>query len=78
MLNVLYVLLMLEHLLADDVPAGQTIVCRDQQSVALLTLRPRLLGQRLQQLFHRHGAANRWINAMKLAILLKLHVDWPT
>lgn len=62
---------MLEHLLVDDVPAGQTIVRRDQQSVAFLTLCPRLLGQRLQQLLHCHGAVNRQTNAMKLANLIK-------
>lgn len=61
--------MMLEHLLVDDIPAGQTVVGGDQQSVALLTLRPRLLGQRLQQLLHRHGAVNRFTDAMNSLIL---------
>lgn len=67
---------MLEHLLADDVPAGQTIVRRDQQSVALLALCPRLLGQRLQQLLHRHGAVNRPIYAMKLANFINTRLTY--
>lgn len=72
----LYVWLMLEHLLADDVPAGQTIVRRNQQSVALLALCPRLLGQRLQQLLHRHGAVNRPIYAMKLANFINTRLTY--
>lgn len=67
---------MLEHLLVDDVPAGQTVVCSDQQSVALLTLCPRLLGQRLQQLLHCHGAGNRPIYAMKLVNFINTRLTY--
>ena len=50
------------NLLVDDVPARHAVERRDQLSVALLTLSPCLLGQRLQQFLHCHGAVIKSTN----------------